>query len=287
MSESNPLESGLYVLATPLGNLGDITLRALDTLKRAQLIACEDTRVTRELLRLLAIESPALISVREHNEREQCEGIVRRIADGHAVVYASDAGTPAVSDPGARLVAAVRAAGLRVTPVPGVSAVTTALSVAGFHATAFSFFGFAPTTSGALDEFIDSLATRNELAVFFESPHRAEKTLLRLGERLPGDRRVLIARELTKKFETLSVVDAASLTDWVASRSSQMRGEFVIVVDAATNAASPTTGLDPRTLMKALLDELPASKAAKVAAKLTGERREVLFELAETLKSAR
>jgi 16S rRNA (cytidine1402-2'-O)-methyltransferase len=286
MDETNsmPLEAGLYVLATPLGNLGDITLRALDTLRRARVIACEDTRVTRELLRHLNIEAPMLMSVREHNEREQSDGIVARIAAGEAVVYASDAGTPAVSDPGARLVGAVRAAGQKVIPIPGVSAVTTAVSVAGFEATAFTFLGFAPTGATALDDFIDELTARSEVSVFFESPHRAMKTLSHCGERMPADRRLVIARELTKKFETIVGLTAAELLPWLAANEAQMRGEFVIVVDAAPTKRGAASTFDARALLKTLLEELPSSKAAKVAAKLTNESRETLYELAESIK---
>ncbi len=279
-----PLEAGLYVLATPLGNLGDITVRALDALRRVRCIACEDTRVTRELLRFLNIAPPTLISVREHNEREQAVRVVERIAAGEAIVYASDAGTPAVSDPGARLVNAVRAAGHKIIPIPGVSAVTTAVSVAGFEATAFTFLGFAPTGASALDEFIDLIAARNEVSVFFESPHRAMKTLSRCGERLPSERRVVIARELTKKFETIVGVTAAEVLTWLAANETQMRGEFVIVVDAAATKATGAIAFDSRTLIKTLLEELPAAKAAKLAAKLTGQPRETLYELAESMK---
>jgi 16S rRNA (cytidine1402-2'-O)-methyltransferase len=286
MDETNlvPLEAGLYVLATPLGNLGDITLRALDTLRRTRCIACEDTRVTRELLHHLDIDAPTLISVREHNEREQAARIVERIAAGEAVVYASDAGTPAVSDPGARLVDAVRVAGQKIIPIPGVSAVTTAVSVAGFEATAFTFLGFAPTGATALDEFIDDVALRREVTVFFESPHRAMKTLVRCAERLPADRRIVIARELTKKFETIVGLVAGELSAWLAANEAQMRGEFVIVVDAAPTKTGVDASFDARSLIKTLLEELPSSKAAKVAAKLTGISRETLYELAETMK---
>jgi 16S rRNA (cytidine1402-2'-O)-methyltransferase len=259
-------------------------LRALDTLRRARCIACEDTRVTRELLRHLNIDAPTLISVREHNEREQAERVVERIAAGEAVVYSSDAGTPAVSDPGARLVSAVRAAGQKVIPIPGVSAVTTAVSVAGFEATAFTFLGFAPTGATALDDFIDELAARSEVSVFFESPHRAMKTLSRCGERMPADRRLVIARELTKKFETIVGFTAAELLPWLAANEAQMRGEFVIVVDAATTKRGAANTFDARALLKVLLEELPSSKAAKVAAKLTNESRETLYELAESIK---
>jgi 16S rRNA (cytidine1402-2'-O)-methyltransferase len=278
------LAPGLYVLATPLGNLGDITLRALETLKNVRMIACEDTRVTRELLQHLGIAIPQLISVREHNEREQSANVVAKIASGEAVVYASDAGTPGVSDPGSRLVAAVREAGLMVTPIPGVSAVSTAISVAGFETNAFTFLGFAPTTSSALDQFIDGMTASPQVSVFFESPHRIDKTLSRLGELLPADRQVLIARELTKKFETITSISAEALSAWLETKAHQARGEFVIVVDAAREARNPRADLDEITLMKTLLEELPASKAAKVAAKLTGAPRESLYELAETLK---
>jgi 16S rRNA (cytidine1402-2'-O)-methyltransferase len=281
---ATPLAPGLYVVATPLGNLGDITLRAIEVFQNVRTIACEDTRVTRELLKLLSINVPHLISVREHNEREQSERIVERIASGEAVVYASDAGTPGVSDPGSRLVAAVRAAGHAVIPIPGVSAVTAAVSVAGFDVTAFTFLGFAPIAANALDEFIDHMATRYEISVFFESPHRAEKTLQRLGELLPSDRRVVIARELTKKFETIVSLNANELVSWVDAHRDRIRGEFVIVVDAAPKTKTSSSTFDSKTLMKALLEELPASKAAKVAAKLTGESRQTLFEIAEALR---
>lgn len=285
MSEpTSLLAPGLYVLATPLGNLGDITLRALDIFKKVRIVACEDTRVTRELLQHLGIAIPHLVSVREHNEREQAAHIVGKIAGGEAVVYASDAGTPGVSDPGARLVAAVREAGLMVTPIPGVSAVSAAISVAGFETIAFTFLGFAPTTAGALDTFIDTIRTSAQVNVFFESPHRIEKTLSRLGQLLPAERRIVIARELTKKFETITGIRAGALAGWLENSAHQVRGEFVIVVDAATDVRAGGTDLDELALMKALLEELPASKAAKVASKLTGTPRETLYELAETLK---
>jgi 16S rRNA (cytidine1402-2'-O)-methyltransferase len=287
MTTDTQLDAGLYVVATPLGNLGDITLRALDLFRRVTCIACEDTRVTRDLLRLLEITPPALVSVREHNEREASDAIIARIAAGGAVAYASDAGTPAISDPGARLVDAVRAAGQAVIPVPGVSAVTAAMSVAGFADTAFSFFGFAPNSGAALTQFIDGFEARTETSVFFESPHRAEKTLNALAAALDGPRRVLIARELTKKFESINVVVASELAAWTTAHAAQMRGEFVIAVEgvpAAQNSAF-NASLDAKNLLKVLLEELPPAKAAKLAAKLTGEPREAMYALAETLRA--
>jgi 16S rRNA (cytidine1402-2'-O)-methyltransferase len=285
MTTLTPLPAALYVVATPLGNLGDVTLRALDVLKRVSCIACEDTRVTRDLLRLLEIAPPPLISVREHNERTEADSIVAKIAAGEAIAYSSDAGTPAISDPGARLVEAVRAAGLSVIPIPGVSAVTTALSVAGFADTAFTFLGFAPTSTAGFAAFVDAVALCNETAVFFESPHRAQKTLQSLAETLRAQptRRVLIARELTKKFESIDVVIVSELANWAAAHEAQMRGEFVIAVEGAPKAERATS-LESSALLKALLEELPPAKAAKLVAKLTGEPREALYALAESMR---
>lgn len=280
------LSAGLYVLATPLGNLGDVTLRALETLREADTIACEDTRVTRDLLRLLSIEPPPLISVREHNERAQSNTVISRIAAGEVVVYVSDAGTPAISDPGARIVDAVRLAGQSVIPIPGVSAVTAALSVCGFERTAFSFLGFAPTTEKALAEFIESMRDATANSVFFESPHRAEKTFVALSAQLPADRRVMIGRELTKKFETILVLPAADLSRWADENSATLRGEFVLIVEGAveSNRVMVESAVDARSLLKALMTELPAAKAAKIAAQITGAPRQTLFDLATELK---
>ncbi len=286
MTTDAPLEAGLYVVATPLGNLGDITARALNVFRGVACIACEDTRVTRDLLRLLGIEPPHLVSVREHNEREASASVIARIAAGEAVAYASDAGTPAVSDPGARLVDAVRSAGFAVVPVPGVSAVTAALSVSGFSDTAFVFLGFAPNHGAALTTWIADAAERPETVVFFESPHRVEKTLLLLADGLSAARRVLIARELTKKFESISVVAAGDLTRWVAEHADKMRGEFVLAIERGISE-KPKSSLDAKQLLMTLLEELPPAKAAKLTAKLTGEPREALYELAESLKSKR
>lgn len=283
MSEPIKVPSGLYVVATPLGNLGDVTLRGLTTLKAVDCIACEDTRVTRDLLRFLDIAPPTLVSVREHNERTAADAIVARISAGEAVAYVSDAGTPAISDPGARLVAAVRAAGLAVIPIPGVSAVTAALSAAGLESTAFTFVGFAPISAGDLVEFVAGMTTRVETTVFFESPHRIEKTMAALAKGLPPERRVVIAREITKKFETISAMVASEINDWLHSHADRMRGEFVVMVEGAKEATR--SGLiDARELLKVLLDELPPAKAAKLAAKITGESREALYAVAETLK---
>ena len=286
MSEPSEFEVALYVVATPLGNLGDITRRAISVFAQVPVIACEDTRVTRDLLRLLDIPAPVLLSVREHNEVAAADSVIARLAVGEAVAYASDAGTPAISDPGARLVAAVRDAGFPIIPIPGVSAVTAALSVAGLECTAFTFVGFAPVTATSLQQFVARIAARVETTVFFESPHRADKTLQALATGLPADCCVVIARELTKKFETIVALPAGEIDGWRIANAERLRGEFVIVVAGA--ASAPTQSfVDAQKLLKSLLEELPPAKAAKLAAKITGESREVLYALAEKFKPDR
>lgn len=286
MSEPSEFEVALYVVATPLGNLGDITRRAISVFAQVPVIACEDTRVTRDLLRLLDIPAPVLLSVREHNEVAAADSVIARLAVGEAVAYASDAGTPAISDPGARLVAAVREAGFPIIPIPGVSAVTAALSVAGLQCTAFTFVGFAPVTATSLQQFVARIAARVETTVFFETPHRADKTLQALATGLPADCCVVIARELTKKFETIVALPAGEIDGWRIANAERLRGEFVIVVAGA--ASAPTQSfVDAQKLLKSLLEELPPAKAAKLAAKITGESREVLYALAEKFKPER
>ena len=286
MSEPSEIEIALYVVATPLGNLGDITRRAVSVFTQVPVIACEDTRVTRDLLRLLGIPAPVLLSVREHNEREAADSVIARLTAGDAVAYASDAGTPAISDPGARVVAAVREAGFPIIPIPGVSAVTTALSVSGLESTAFTFVGFAPVTATPLAQFVERINARVETTVFFESPHRVDKTLQALASGLPAERRVVIARELTKKFETIAAMPAGEIEAWRVANAERLRGEFVIVVAGTSTAPSPSF-VDAQKLLKTLLEELPPAKAAKLAAKITGESREALYALAEKLKPVR
>ena len=240
MSESphhTPLFPALYVVATPIGNLGDITLRALDILQRVDRVAAEDTRVSGQLLAHFNLSRP-LVSIREHNEREAADGVIARIVAGDAVAYLSDAGTPAVSDPGARLVAAVRAAGLRVVPIPGVSAVTTALSVAGMTSGAWLFHGFLPPRSGARRAQLRSLAALPAALVFYEAPHRIEETLADMASVLDNTRQVTLARELTKRFETIVTLPLAEASAWLAADSNNVRGEFVVIVYApATDVA--------------------------------------------------
>ncbi len=275
-------------MATPLGHLGDISLRALDAFRLIPVIACEDTRVTATLLRGLGIALPELISVREHNEARLAARIVERIAAGQAVAYVSDAGTPGISDPGARLVEAVRAAGLPVIPIPGPSAVTAALSITGFQASGYRFVGFVPRETKALHAFVDELGSSRDITVFFESPHRIERTLTTLAERLASadpQRRLLIAREMTKRFEQTETVTAGQLHAWIDRNRDRLRGEFVIVVDACTTPRA-ARAYDSELLLRTLLEELPPAKAAKLAAKLTGSPRAELYARAESIRQS-
>ncbi|MBW8328470.1 MAG: 16S rRNA (cytidine(1402)-2'-O)-methyltransferase [Thiobacillus sp.] len=285
MSESphfTPLLPALYVVATPIGNLGDITLRALDILKRVDRVAAEDTRVSGQLLAHFNISKP-LVSIREHNEREAADGVIARIVAGDAIAYVSDAGTPAVSDPGARLVAAVRAAGLRVVPIPGASAVTAALSAAGMESGQWLFHGFLPPKSGARRAQLQTLAALPAALVFYEAPHRIEETLADMAAELDSSRQVTLARELTKKFESIVTLPLAAAPAWLASDPNNVRGEFVVVVHPPA-AAAAMVDAEAMRVLDVLLGELPPTLAAKLASKITGRSKAELYKMTLALK---
>ncbi|HQT01427.1 MAG: 16S rRNA (cytidine(1402)-2'-O)-methyltransferase [Hydrogenophilales bacterium 16-64-46] len=274
------LPPALYVVATPIGNLGDITLRALETLKQADRVAAEDTRVSGQLLAHFGIHK-SLASIREHNEREAADKVIAWIMAGEAVAYVSDAGTPAISDPGARLVAAVRAAGLAVVPIPGASAVVAALSAAGLAPGPWLFHGFLSPKAGAREAEIKSLASLPVALVFYEAPHRIVETVAALAALL-GDRELTLARELTKKFETLHTLPLVDAVAWLTADANRVRGEFVVVVHPP--AAAEAAG-DPEALrvLDILAAELPPTLAAKLAAKITGRTKAELYQM--TLKN--
>jgi 16S rRNA (cytidine1402-2'-O)-methyltransferase len=267
----------LYVVATPIGNLDDITFRALDVLRRVDWVAAEDTRVTAQLLKHLGLSKP-LRSVREHNERTGAQTICEALARGENVALVTDAGTPGVSDPGARVVAAVRAAGFRVVPIPGASALTTALSVAGCDEPHVLFYGFLPAKSGERRTELAKLKGLPYLLVFFESPHRIRATLADLAAQLGEGRRLVILRELTKLFEDIHVCSLGEAADWLAADANRLRGEFVLIV---SGAPPQTAGeAEARRVLEVLLRELPGSQAARLAAAITGMSRKTLYELA-------
>jgi 16S rRNA (cytidine1402-2'-O)-methyltransferase len=275
------LEPGLYVVATPIGNLGDITLRAIDTLKRADVVAAEDTRTTRGLLNHLGI-SAKLVALHAHNERRAAQQLAGWIAEGKSVALVSDAGTPAVSDPGSQLVAAVRAAGHRVIPIPGASALTAALSASGIEFDGAVFAGFLPVKGHERREKLAALAAGAWAIVLFEAPHRISATLADLHAAL-GDRDVVIARELTKRFETIARLPLAEAAAWVDADDDRRRGEFVLVIEG--RAVEQSSAVDPRAILETLLAELSLKQAVSLAVKLTGGKRNELYALALELKA--
>ena len=275
-------ESTLYVVATPIGNLADISLRALHVLQLANVIACEDTRHSQGLLRQYGIEK-TLLAVHEHNEAEAAIGIIERLQRGERVAYISDAGTPAVSDPGARLVAAVRNAGLAIMPLPGASSVTTALSAAGISGdSGFIFSGFLPSKAGERDQAMALLQAEQRAVVILEAPHRIEALAQAMA--VLGDRPVSIGRELTKQFEEIATVTADSFSSWLAAGSQRTRGEFVLVLHPAPQALPRDDGV---RVLQLLLDQLPLKTAVKLAADITGAPRNDLYETALRLKQAK
>lgn len=272
-------EAALYVVATPIGNLSDISLRALHVLQLVQAIACEDTRHTQTLLRQFGIDKP-LLAVHEHNEAQAALLVIERLQRGERVAYVSDAGTPAVSDPGARLVAAVRAAGLTIMPLPGASSVTTALSVAGISGDAgFVFAGFLPSKAAERDQAVLALQADRRSVVILEAPHRIEALARALAPL--GPRRVTVGRELTKQFEEIATVAAQDFSAWLAAGSQRTRGEFALVLHPGEQAQARDDG---NRVLQLLLAELPLKTAVKLAADITGAPRNELYEAALQLK---
>lgn len=280
MQQEMPAGS-LYVVALPIGNAADVTLRALWLLSRMDVIAAEDTRVTRPLLARFGIDTP-LIAAHQHNENEAARALIGRLARGERVALVTDAGTPGVSDPGARVVRAVLDAGHRVLPVPGASSAIAAVSVGGLTPGPFRFVGFLPTGRAERERVLRALAAEASPFVLFEAPHRVRELLALMTAVLEPGRRVVLARELTKKFETIEVHRAADL----GSLEADERGEYVVLVDAGQEAAADVDAVTRRWL-EALLQELPPARAAAVACRASGQPRDALYRLALQLKPTR
>jgi 16S rRNA (cytidine1402-2'-O)-methyltransferase len=275
----------LYVVATPIGNLADLTLRAIHVLGLVDAIACEDTRHSAPLLRQLGLDKP-LLAVHQHNEREAAGAVLARLARGERVAYVSDAGTPAVSDPGAALVAAAHAAGYRCIPVPGPSSALAALSVAGDVAgAAFAFIGFVPAKAGERGEALQRVADSPLCQVLFEAPHRIDALVAGLAVAC-GTRSVTLCRELTKQFENVVTLPAEALPAWLAADANRSRGEFVLVVHALAGPAPDAESAAHDNTLRLLLAELPLKQAVALAARLTGAPRNALYERALALKNA-
>ncbi|MBL8522091.1 MAG: 16S rRNA (cytidine(1402)-2'-O)-methyltransferase [Betaproteobacteria bacterium] len=283
------LECALYVVATPIGNLSDITQRALDTLSNVDVIAAEDTRVTRNLLAHFAIAT-RMIAVHEHNERNAAQGIVNLLQQGQSVALVTDAGTPAVSDPGAKVVSAVHAAGFRVVPIPGVSALVAALSASGEGEHGFSFCGFLPASNGERQRALEALKSTIHALVFYESPHRVVESVAAMVSVFGDTRELVICRELTKKFETIRRLPLSEAVAWLEADDNNRRGEFVLILSnprtgAASGAKMAEDALLERTLA-ALCSELPLKQAVSLAVKLTGEKKNKVYDLALAIKTS-
>ena len=272
----------LAIVATPIGNLRDITLRALDVLRGADVVAAEDTRNSQHLLGAYGIQAK-LVAVHEHNEAVAAGRIVEDLRAGKRVAYISDAGTPGLSDPGARLVQAVREAGLPVMPVPGPSALAAAVSVSGLEGP-FLFQGFLPPKAAARRKVLEGLRAIPLSLVFYEAPHRIQETVADLAQVLGGERTLFFAREITKKFEQYHACPLAEANAWLEMDDNHRRGEFVLVVSPPSEEPDEKAETGQRVL-ETLLAELPLKQAAHLAAKLTGGRKNELYELALRLKN--
>jgi 16S rRNA (cytidine1402-2'-O)-methyltransferase len=273
------LQCGLYVVATPIGNLGDITARALDVLKRADTVAAEDTRNTQQLLSHFGIRTHT-IAVHEHNERNAADGIVKLLREGRAIALVTDAGTPAVSDPGARVVAAVHEAGFSVIPIVGASAVVAAISASGEGEDGFLFHGFLPAKSGDRRALLSSLRTLPYALVFYESPHRIEESIADMAEVFEPSRTIVFCREITKRFESIHRTIILKAAEWLRESDDNRRGEFVLVVGPSVLPDDETDDTALRETISALLSELPLKQAVGLAVKITGEKKNAIYEMA-------
>ncbi|MDD2914191.1 MAG: 16S rRNA (cytidine(1402)-2'-O)-methyltransferase [Gallionella sp.] len=278
------LEPALYVVATPIGNLRDITLRALEVLAAADVVAAEDTRNTAHLLTHHGISAKRLMAAHQHNERGAAEKIIALLRAGQSVAFVSDAGTPAVSDPGALLVQAALAAGLRVIPVPGANAAVTALSAAGLEGAHFLFYGFLPNKSAARRTALQALCDHSYTLVFYEAPHRIVECIADLCAILGEERQIVLAREITKLFETIHSCPLRDAEAWLLADSNRQRGEFVVLV---SGAPPHTEGLDAGTerILALLLNELPLKQAVQLAVQITGANRNELYQHALAIKN--
>lgn len=274
----------LYVVATPIGNLGDITLRALDILKVVDAIAAEDTRHTAGLLSHFGI-SKKLIAVHEHNEHQSAEKLLLQLQAGESIALVTDAGTPGVSDPGAVVVDVVRKAGVKVVPIPGVSAVIAALSASGISRNGFLFHGFLPASGAARRKVLEVLKTQTVTLVFYEAPHRIVESIADMATVLGAERRVTFAREITKTFETIYSCNLLEAVAWLEADVNQRRGEFVLLVEAAVIKDAEEISEETVRVLKLLLADLPLKQAVKLAAIITNEKKNDLYEFALSLKN--
>lgn len=271
------------MVATPIGNLQDITLRALDVLRTVDTIAAEDTRHTAHLLSHFAIQKK-MIAVHEHNEHKSAALLLKRLQAGESIALVSDAGTPGISDPGAVVVDALRDAGITVVPVPGASAVVAALSAAGITSHGFMFQGFLPASGAARRRALESLRGETTTLVFYEAPHRIRASIADMAVVLGGERRLIIAREITKTFESFHRCRLDEAEGWLQQDANRQRGEFVLLVEPAPQKAEAEVGEEAQRILKLLLADLPLKQAVKLAAEITGGKKNALYQYALELQ---
>jgi 16S rRNA (cytidine1402-2'-O)-methyltransferase len=279
-----PARGVLYVVATPIGNLADMTQRAVEVLKSVDRIAAEDTRRTGRLLQHYAIQTP-MLALHEHNERELAPELVRQIQEGQILALVSDAGTPLISDPGYRLVRLAREAGVPIVPVPGPSALITALSVSGLPTDHFVFEGFLPTKQLARKARLEALRSEPRTLIFYEASHRILDCFKDMLVAFGVERHAVLARELTKQFETIRDGTLQALLRWVSDDPNQQKGEFVILVEGEQAAEAHAVDAEAERVLNVLLEELPIKTAAKLAARITGVNKRALYERALQIKA--
>ena len=274
----------LFVVATPIGNLSDISARAVDVLKSVDVIACEDTRHSVRLLNHLGINKP-LLSYHDHNESEQTRNLINKLLEGTKVALISDAGTPLISDPGYQLVREAQESGIKVVPLPGACALVVALSASGLPSDRFVFEGFLPAKRQARIECLEKLKQESRTLIFYESTHRIAACLEDMVAVFGGERHAVVARELTKAFETVKKAPLVELAEWVADDANQRKGEVVLLVRGAETKTQDGTRVDSEKVLSILLEELPVKQAAQLAAKITGGKKNALYQQALQMKS--
>ena len=273
----------LYVVSTPIGNLEDLTPRAVETLKKVDLIAAEDTRHSGRLMQHFAISTP-MLAVHDHNERQRAQILVEKLSQGQSMALISDAGTPLISDPGYHLVSAVREAGYKVVPVVGACALIAALSVSGLATDRFSFYGFLPSKSSGRTQKLQQLAKVTHTQVFYESPHRIVAMVSDIVLVMGSHRQIVLARELTKTFETIYGGPAADVQAWLLADHNQQKGEFVVLIEGAEEEQLHDIGPEEERMLTLLLAELPIKKAAAITASITGHKKKALYDRALELQ---
>lgn len=279
------LKSCLYIVATPIGNLGDMSARAIEVLRQVDLIAAEDTRHSKTLLQHFVINTPCC-SLHDYNERQRVDKLIELMKTGKSIALISDAGTPLISDPGFALVRAVRAAGFQVIPIPGACAAIAALSAAGLPSDRFIFEGFLPAKSSARQQRLENLREETRTLIFYEAPHRILDLIKDMLLVFGVEREAVIAKELTKTYETIYQGNLSELKNWLEADSNHQRGEFVVLLQGVELKESHPICIDPSEVLKILLEELSVKQAANLAAKITGEKKNTLYELALKFKKS-